>query len=187
MARTDRIRWDHFFRGEAHKPYPAPDSLLLQYTPPVAPEADATALDLAAGLGQNGLWLASQGYRTDLMDISRVALRRAHAQMGARQLRNANLLQVDLDQVQLENSLYDVIVVFRYLRRDLFHMLRDALKPGGRILYSTYNVRYLHSVPGFNRAFLLEMGELPGYFPAWQVIDHEERGHNTHFVAVKPR
>ena len=120
MSAEDRIRWDDIYRERDHLPYPDPDPLLFEYTPPVDPESGLRALDLAAGMGQNGLWLASQGYTVDIMDISRVGLSRARGQMALHQLRNVNLLQVDLDELELEEESYQVVCVFRYLNRDFF-------------------------------------------------------------------
>jgi tellurite methyltransferase len=184
MSAKDRVRWDTYFRKAASQPYPAPDPLLLQFTPLATP--DARALDLCGGMGQNGLWLASQGYSVDVMDISRVALSRGRTEMMIRNLRTVNLLPIDVDGLSLEANVYDVICVFRYLRRDWFDMLKAAVKPGGRLIYETYNRRYLELVPGFNQAFLLAPNELCEYFRDWQMFHWDEEDHNTRMVAVKP-
>jgi SAM-dependent methyltransferase len=184
MAAQDRVRWDQIYQGQAGKPYPDPDPLLFDYTPPAPPDGSVVALDLAGGLGQNGLWLAAQGYITDIMDISRVALARARAEMAMRNLRAVNLIQVDLDALTLAKAHYDLICVFRYLRRDSFLTLRAALKPGGRLIYETFNLAYLEHVPAFNREFLLRPGELAAAFIDWRVLLHHEADHITQFVVV---
>lgn len=187
MSADDRVRWDKIYRSMLSEPFPSPDPLLLQFTPPVEPDAPTpTALDLAAGYGQNGLWLAAQGYRTDIIDISRVALQRARAEMTMRNLRNINLLQIDLDELELDEESYDLICVFRYLRRDLYPQIKAAIKPGGRIIYETYNERYLEKVPAFNPKFLLELGEMANVFDVWNIVYYEEDDHNTRIVAVRP-
>lgn len=185
MTAEDRVRWDNYFRSRARDPYPDPDPLLLQTVPPALP--NMRALDLCGGLGQNGLWLAEQGYIVDIMDISRVALQRARTEMTLRNLRNVNLLQADVDTLQLDPETYDLVCMFRYLRRDLFPKIARALRPGGRIVYETFHVGYLEAVPNFNRAFLLERGELPRYFAGWQVLHYEETAHAAQLVALKPR
>lgn len=186
MSVEDRVRWDGIFKRIVTLAYPTPDPLLLQFTPPTQAEAHRRALDLCGGQGQNGLWLASQQYDTDIMDISRVALNRARAEMTMRNLRNVNLLPIDVDQLQLEPATYDVIVVFRYLKRILFPLIKLATRPGGRIIYETYNLRYLDLVPGFNREFLLKPDELPKFFDDWDILYSEELDHNSRIVAVKP-
>lgn len=184
MAVRDRARWDQYFRKTSHQPYPEPDSLLLTFTPP--PNDDTTALDLAAGLGQNGLWLADQGYAVDIIDISRVALNRARSEMTMRNLRNVNLLQSDIDTYYAEYDRYDVVCMFRYMKRSLFKAVKRTLKPGGRFIFESFNERYLEKVPQFNAEFLLALDELPTFFTDWHIIHFEESGYITQLVVVKP-
>lgn len=186
MAAEDRIRWDEIFKRAANKPFPAPDPFLFEYTPPVPPDGTHFALDLAAGLGQNGLWLAEQGYTVDIMDISRVALNRAREEMSKRGLRNVNLIPVDLDDFELDAYRYDLVCVFRYLKRDALPVIRGAIKPGGRIIYETFNLNYIKHVPGFNMKFLLQPDELVENFPGWEFIVDREEEHITRMVAVRP-
>lgn len=186
MADEDRIRWDAIYRNMANQPYPPPDPLIYEYTPPVPDGARHMALDLAAGLGQNGLWLATQGYVVDIMDISRVALIRARQEMAMRNLRNVNLLPVDLDDADLGRFYYDLVCVFRYLKRDALPVVRNAIKPGGRIIYETYNLEYLRRVPEFNPRFLVEPGELAANFQGWEILLDDEDEYISRLVAVRP-
>jgi tellurite methyltransferase len=186
MAAEDRVRWDDVYRNSKGKPYPAPDPMLFDYTPPAPAGDERRALDLAAGLGQNGLWLASQGYITDVMDISRIALTRARMEMSMRNLRNINLLQVDLDDVQLKASHYHVVCVFRYLKRSLWKQIQQAVVPGGRVIFESYNLNYLDVVPAFNTEFLLHPGELADTFALWNVLHENEDDYVSQLVAVKP-
>jgi len=187
MSAEDRVRWDKIYRQRARDPYPSPNPLLLQFTPAVTEGDTCRALDLAGGMGQNALWLAAQGYTVDLMDISRVGLQRARTEMTIHNLRTVNLLQIDVDGIQLEVNIYDLITVTHYLKRDLFPTIIKATKSGGRIIYDTFNIRYLELVPEFNRAFLLAIGELQSYFSQWDILHYEEDDHNSRIIAVKPR
>lgn len=187
MSGQDRVRWDEVYREMAQESYPPPDPALLKFVPPLDDrEEEHRALDLAAGMGQNGLWLAAQGYIVDVMDVSRVGLLRAQAEAAARGLRNLNLLTVDLDQHKLKTDHYDMVCVFRYLKRDMFIPIRQSVRPGGRVIYETFNTRYLNIVPGFNPSFLLEIGELAGYFSDWKIIHQLEETHISRLVAVRP-
>lgn len=186
MSAQDRIRWDAIYRDRSNQPYPAPDPLLFDYTPPVKADTTPRALDLAGGLGQNGLWLAAQGYTVDLMEISRVALSRARVEMAARNLRNINLLQADIDEVYLEENQYDVVCLFRYLNRNALHKIRGTVAVGGRVLYETYNINYLDIVPAFNTLFLVMPGELEFFFTGWKILHHVDNAHISQIVAMKP-
>ena len=93
MTVQDRVRWDRYYQF-LDEQYPAPDPILFQFTPSVLEmgrKREFRALDLAAGVGQNGLWLATQGYTTDLLDISREALRRAQEQAARGKVRRGVL------------------------------------------------------------------------------------------------
>lgn len=186
MSHEDRVRWDAVYRQRSQQPFPEPDPFLFDYTPPANPLEGRRALDLAGGQGQNGLWLAQQGYTVDVMDISRMALARGRQEMIARGLRNLNFLPVDLDAVDLEPDRYDLVCVFRYLKRELFPSLRTCVRPGGRVIYETFNTRYQQIVPAFNPVFLLEPGELPALFDGWRLLHASDTQHISRLVALKP-
>lgn len=188
MSGADRLRWDEIYGEMANINFPPPDPLLFDFTPPIEEddETEHRALDLACGMGQNGLWLASQRYVVDLLDVSRIALLRCQAEATVRNLHDLNLLPVDLDQHEFPDDHYELVAVFRYLKRDLFPTLRHTIRPGGRILYETFNRHYLQLVPGFNTNYLLEVGELLGYFADWNLLHYDETSHLSRIVAVKP-
>ncbi|MDZ4763797.1 MAG: class I SAM-dependent methyltransferase [Chloroflexota bacterium] len=218
MAGKDRQHWDMIYHERAHQPYPPPDPLMLQFTPPapnpyapsVSSKTVSRALDLAGGLGQNALWLAGQGYMVDLIDISRAALTRAQEEAARRArapitddevgadtlpraaqpdlVRGINFIQADLDHATLEREMYDVVCVFRFLDRALFPALRAAVRPGGRIVYETYNTRHTLTQPNFNPDYLLNVGELAGVFADWRALHGcEPPDDNTaQVVALKP-
>jgi tellurite methyltransferase len=187
MAEADGKRWDAIYRQYNQGIFPEPEPFLFESTPPASQPGEQRALDLAGGLGQNGLWLASQGYVVDVMDISRLALVRGRSEMVKRGLRNINFLLCDLDEADLKQNKYQVVCVFRYLKRDLFPQIRACIKPGGRVVYETFNTGYLEVVPGFNREFLLAPGELAGYFADWKILHNSESGHVSRLAAIKPQ
>lgn len=186
MSSRDRQHWDEQYSQRTDESYPPPDPLLFPYTPPLRVTPSATALDLAGGLGQNALWLAAQGYVVDLADISRVALTRAQQEATQRRLRSINFYQLDFDESSLEASTYDLIVVFRFLSRPFMRHIRAALRPGGRIIYQTFNTRLLDSRPEMNPDYLLRLGELAGTFGDWRILHSSEPANLSQIVAVKP-
>lgn len=185
VSLADRQRWDARYEEMAAEAFPPPDPLLLQFAPPASPLRNR-ALDLACGRGQNGLWLAEQGFTVDLLDVSRVALTQARDEAGRRNLRTLNFLYADLDATALETERYDLVCVFRFLDRELFPVLRAALRPGGRIFYETFHVGTLKQHPTFNPAFLLERGELEAQFSDWRVLRCFESDTVAQIVAIKP-
>ncbi len=95
-------------------------------------------------------------------------------------------IENDLDAYEIPADTYELVCVFRYLKRDMFPQLCQCVRSGGRIFYETYNRNYLRIVPEFNPAFLLEVGELSGYFADWKLLHSIETGHISSVVAVKP-
>lgn len=196
MTARDRNFWDAHYRAQLEDEfaYPAPNPLLFMYTPPITQLGDGdyavTALDLACGWGQNGLWLAAQGYSVDLIDISRVALVQAQQQASALGLRRVNFLQLDLDQAEAifaeRRAAYDLVAMFDFFRRDLIHELRACVKPGGRIVIETLNSHHIDQDPAKFHESLVEPGELSGYFSDWQLLRHADNGHYSQLVAIKP-
>lgn len=186
MSASDRVHWDTIYRTRGESPFPDPDPLLYQAVPPLRAGETAHALDLACGLGQNGLWLAEQGYTVDLIDVSRVALTHARTEATRRNLRSVNFFQLDLDNAQLQTAAYDLICVIRFLDRSLLPQIRAAMKPGGRILYQTFNVRFLREKPDMHPAYLLEIGELAGFFGDWRILRNSEPESVSQLVAIKP-
>ncbi len=74
--------------------------------------------------------------------------------------------QADLDQYSLDKAYFDLILVVRYLNRDLFSGIVSALKPGGALVYKTFNRNILKQRPGFNPAYTIEAIELVEAFPS---------------------
>jgi hypothetical protein len=91
-----------------------------------------------------------------------------------------------LDAYVLEANQYDLICVFRYLNRDLFPLLRAAVRPGGRIVYETFNTRYQQIQPVQHTEYLLRAGELAGTFFDWRIASHQDDDHLSRIVAIKP-
>lgn len=186
MSAKDRAKWNNIYKNRAGDIYPRPDLLLLDYTPPIPLGHERRALDLAGGLGQNGLWLAEQGYVVDILDISHTALDHARAEMSLRKIRTVNLLCVDLDDAALTADTYDLVCVFRFLNRRLLANLMTSIKSGGRLIYETFNSSILEARPDFNPAFCVNEGEFTAAFPKWRVLRDATAGPWTQFVAIKP-
>lgn len=181
MAQADRERWDERYAAPRARSKRGPNPLLLAYARP-----GSRALELACGLGHNALWLASTGCRVDAIDISLTALRRARAEMLARQISGVNFILADLDQFVLPRYAYDLVYVFRFLDRALFPAIRDRVRPGGMVIYQTFNIHLLKLRPTFREEHMLQPGELPGYFPGWTVLKATDEGELSTFVGLKP-
>lgn len=164
--RSDIERWNRKYLDRDTVPS-APDPLLLDYAHCLRDRG--AALDVACGLGHNALYLARRGYEVYAVDGSEVALGRCRAALRRAPL-PVHLIVADLDGYTPPTRYFDLVLVVSYLHRPLLPRLCAAVKPGGLLLYKTFNMRRLETTPRFPRDYLLEPGELARYFRDWETI-----------------
>lgn len=141
---------------------------------PQPAELAPRALDLAMGRGRHAVPLAVAGFDTFGVDI------RFDAVDDARRAADAAGVRIhgwcaDLTRYPLPRAQFDLIVVARYLQRDLFGALTIALRPGGVVLYETFTTaqRALGWGPT-SPNHLLQPGELLKSFEEFEVLFYEE-------------
>jgi len=137
--------------------------------------AERRALDVATGTGRHAVVLARAGFRTFGVDVSLDALREARNAVVADGGGAIALWCADLTQHPLPRSWFDLVVVTRYLQRDLFPALRACVRPGGAIVYETFTTRQreLGRRPT-SPDHLLEPGELRARFDGFELLADEE-------------
>ena len=132
------------------------------------------ALDVAMGRGRHTLILARGGFRTFGVDVVPDAVKDA----ALRASREGLMLRgwcADLTRSPLPVARFDLVLVARYLQRDLFQSIRKAIVPGGLVLYETFTVRQRSLGAGPRSAdHLLEPGELRERFAGFEVLFYEE-------------
>ncbi|QYK13702.1 methyltransferase domain-containing protein [Shewanella rhizosphaerae] len=121
-------------------------------------------LDLACGSGRNGLWLAAHGAQVTFIDrdLGRLAPVPRHCQALA--------LDLESGEPQLAESRYDIVLVFNYLHRPLFELIKASIKPGGLIIYETFIEKQAEVGRPKNPNFLLAEGELSQRFCGWETL-----------------
>lgn len=187
MSLKERNYWENYYRQQrGTRDYPDPDPILFEYVPPIFESRPHRALDLACGYAQNALWMATQGYITDAIDISRIALAVAQKRASMHKINRVNILPADLDMIQLEQGYYDVVVVVRFVKRGLIPDIRASVRPGGRVIYQAYNTQHLHTDPNYDPEQLLRVGELVGYFADWRILHRAHQKGVSQLIAVKP-
>jgi SAM-dependent methyltransferase len=173
MTIADRERWDAKYSA---KPVPAqlnPDDWLKQAVSGLKP---GRALELACGAGHNSVWLASQGWQVDAVDISPVGLAHAQGLARTRGVR-VNWIVADLDEFAPAPETCDLVVVFRFLDRvRLPGIVERSLRPGGRLIYETFTLAHIRRPDSHLKdpAFALDAGELPRLFPQLGVVSYSE-------------
>jgi tellurite methyltransferase len=172
MSIDDQIRWDKQ-HGAKHGSA-EPCSFLAEI---FAAEAWAIpggrALDIACGKGRNALFLAERGFDVVAVDISPVALEEGRRRAAKKKLA-VTWEQADLEQMQLSESAYDLVVNFNYLQRLLIPQIKAALKPGGSVIFETYLIDQPAMGHPRNPAYLLEHNELLNFFRDFRVLYYRE-------------
>ncbi|MFP6702393.1 MAG: methyltransferase domain-containing protein [Planctomycetaceae bacterium] len=173
MSDLDRRRWDRKYeRARPAEALQADDWLVeaLEDTPP------GRSLELACGLGENAVWLATRGWQVDAVDVSARGLAVA-SQLAARHGVAPRLIAADLDRFVPLPAVYDLVLVFRFLDRDrLPGLITRALAPGGLLIYETFGPGQCHRHDNHlkNPAFALDAGELPRLFRELEILRYEE-------------
>ncbi len=169
-------RWDQRY-GQGEHLDREPSRLVVAAAELLPP---GRALDLACGPGRNAICLARRGWRVTAVDSSRVAMELLRERAAAAGVEiDVRLADLETNQFALEASAYDLVCVIRYLQRDLFPRIREALRPGGLVA-----AELLIEGP-HHPEFLAARGELRGYFAGWEILQDEE-AKTARLLARKP-
>lgn len=142
---------------------------LVPHWPP-APRA----LDLAMGRGRHARVLAALGFEAYGVDIRFDAVLSA-ARDAAREGLVVRGWCADLTVSPLPRHRFELVVVTRYLQRDLLGDIAEALVPGGVVIYETFTVNQRrHGTGPTSPHHLLEEGELGGCFGGFEILADEE-------------
>jgi len=155
MSHNIAKKWDAKY-AQATLNTPANPSFVLKVHSRLLP-FKGEALELASGLGGNARFLAQCGLKTHAWDISDSALTILNNWASLNQLPITPLL-TDLEQMILPYQQFDVIVVSRYLDRNQFKAIEEALKPNGLLFYQTFLAPIQENAPQ-NPSFYIQSNE----------------------------
>ncbi|MFN3232324.1 MAG: methyltransferase domain-containing protein [Alphaproteobacteria bacterium] len=126
-------------------------------------------LDLACGGGRHTRHLLERGYRVMALDINIDGLSDVVDDPGLA------VMEVDLENGPwpLGNADFDAVIVTNYLWRPLFPRIREAVRPGGRVIYQTFAEGNERFGKPSNPDFLLKEGELKDWFSDWDIVAYE--------------
>ena len=133
-----------------------------------------TALDVAMGRGRHALLSARHGFETFGVDIDLDAVRAAKRSAERERLQIRGWC-ADLTTAHLPERVFDLVIVARYLQRDLFASLKASLRVGGYVVYETFTTaqRELGTGPR-SPDHLLQPRELMSAFDEWDVLRYDE-------------
>jgi tellurite methyltransferase len=153
-----------------------PSPFVVQWAPWIAAmlPGPRRALDVAMGRGRHVEVLGRAGFAVYGIDRDWAALRDAVA-LGAESGVAINAWCADLTAAALPQRRFDLVLVTRYLQRDLVSSLRDAVRPGGFVVYETFlRDQVRHGRGPTSPDHLLVPGELRSLFRGFKTIFYEE-------------
>ena len=153
-----------------------PSPFIVEWVERIARErgGQPRALDVAMGRGRHALTLARGGFRTYGVDIDLQAVRDA-SDAARREGLRVHGWCADLTRGALPAAVFDLVVVSRYLQRDLFADLRRTLAPGGAVIYETFTIaQRALGRPPTSAEHLLNPGELRSCFDGFDLLFYEE-------------
>ena len=155
-------------------PHPDPAQLLVEFLPMLS---KGRALDVAMGKGRNALFLASHGFEVVGLETDDESIDVCRADAKKRGL-NLEIRRTDLEDLtsyKIESSAYDVVICFYYLQRNLIPIMKDALKPGGIIIYETFLIdQHLTAGHPRRREFCFEHNELLNHLTGYRILYYRE-------------
>ncbi len=166
--------WDERYATDDYIFGTAPNVFLASQAGLIRPGMQALAI--ADGEGRNGVWLAERGVQVHAVDVSRVALAKAHKLAAGRSV-SLNFEQLDVLEWDWPENAYDLIVaIFIQFapppeRERIMAGIRRALKPGGLLIlqgYTPKQVGFATGGPG-NVANMYTADLLREWFGDWKI------------------
>ncbi|SDQ35806.1 class I SAM-dependent methyltransferase [Natronobacterium texcoconense] len=126
----DRTRWNEKY---SDPDFDLPEEPIPTLERRIDTLPDGRALDVATGSGRNAVFLAERGYDVDAIDVADEALERARRRADDRGV-EVDWIRADLAEYEFEDE-YDVITVSFFAALESLPALKEALAPGGVLVY----------------------------------------------------
>jgi len=168
-------RFDHDRRFTGHTPG-AVEPFVVECLPliPILPVIPARrVLDIAAGSGRHSLLLARAGSHVVAVDHSAVAL---NTLAKIARVENLKITPVvaELENFPIRAQSYQAVLNVNYLDRNLLPALKDALEPGGVLLFDTFIVDQAVFGHPRNPDFMLGHFELKAMLDGLELVRYRE-------------
>jgi tellurite methyltransferase len=142
------------------------------------------ALDVACGFGRHTLYLAAKGLEVTAVDrdAGKVeSLRAVAARLGLPV--QTRVVDLEVGESDLGKDAYSLVLVIHYLHRPIFPAIRNALAPGGLLLYETFTEAQAARGRPRSPDHLLKSGELPRLVAPLEALRQREGESEGRMVA----
>lgn len=138
-----KTAWTEFFSGANQAFNELPEAALLKFLPAVP---KGRALDVGAGLGQNAVFLARQGFAVEALERDPEMARRLR-EKAAKDGLGVKVIESSIESLELPERKYSLIIaawVFQFVSPEntlrVLKKLEMALAPGGFLYIGTFSV-----------------------------------------------
>lgn len=164
--------WNETYLTRPRSEWTGPRDWLTEHQTDLPP--GGCAFEAACGDGGNLEYLRERGFSVLAADYSQQAVR-----LAKHRCPSADVVRADLSRFRLPNGRFDLILNFYYLEWNLADQYRQAMKPGGLLVFETMNIGILRVKPEINPVYLLQPGELMQKFADWDILDAREGWFHT--------
>lgn len=133
------------------------------------------SLDLACGRGANAIYLAKIGMESHAWDISDVAIDHL-TQLATQQNLKIHAEVIDVVSEPPIPESFDIIVISRFLDRNLIPALKQAVRSQGLLLYQTFIQDKVSDAGPNNPDYRLGENELLNLFGDWTIRYYCDEG-----------
>ena len=191
-ASTEKEAWDHRYNKNNFYIFgKMPSSFLsdhLHYLP-----KEGSVLDIAMGEGRNAVFLAKLGYKVTGIDISSVAIKKAH-QLAGEQETKIKTINASMNDHHFAPKSFDVILCFYYINRKTIRSYENLLKDDGVLMVESFSEQQ-KKVDGFpfelySEEDFLQQGELLSFFRNLDVLKFEKsevEGNYREFIIARKK
>jgi SAM-dependent methyltransferase len=158
------------------RPLDPPSPFIEHWIDVLSPQIPAPrrALDIAMGRGRHAIVLAAAGFRVFGVDITHGLVRDVVVRAADQGLVVRGWC-ADLTVAPIPPGRFELVVVTRYLQRDLWLPLAETLTPGGILLYETFTeAQRAHGRGPTSPDHLLRPRELAHVFRGLETLFYEE-------------
>lgn len=175
----DQKEWEENYRSRPADSGPEVAALLQTHAGLIN---GGRALDIAMGVGQNTVFLASRGCDATGVDRSPEAVMQARS-LASKHGVAITAVEADMLAYTMPESSFDIISNFYFLERSLVPGIKHSLKKNGLIFFETYTLDQPRFGHPRNPDFLLKPNELLGWFLDFFIIFYHERNEPDKAVA----
>jgi SAM-dependent methyltransferase len=162
--------WNKRYREGFYKRATNPHALLTKFWPIIPGRHVA---DIAMGNGRDALFLSEKGFFVTGLEGSIEAINITQNTMAQKGLVVYPVLG-DAGRLPYRKSVFDCILVFYFLKREIINEIGALLKKGGIFMYETFLKRQNDIDRPRNPDYLLDDGELIGHFKGFELLFYEE-------------